>query len=522
MDKAQPTTSVEGTETISAAGNAVPIDNTAHNVSDAPPAAEYATQANLIDPYFYDHFILDRTTLWSVNQKVGDVVTVFKCDPRDMNSGISYLSRLYNAWSGTFEIGMEIAGTGFHGGKLGIAKLPPNMNPRDMTAINYTYFPYTLADPKQQGITVFPINDQRNVQYHWMWRQEDSKFGEFAGFGGYLVVFVYQKLVVASNGNTSIAVNFSTRLGPDFQFYQIIDPTISQNPDPVTGPPLALGRYHPCLPHKLSRILITTQKTRKGGGISCTTPIGDGNGIGIQFALAPVSNAVVTARTVTIDKAHTFQNLGEALFPDFGITRTGGIMFLSFPQSAEVYRPAYVKTLTCQATTQTVKLDSVDGMASIITGHPFGIAHGAISGDTTHIATASTSDNSFVSYNDEVIILFGFAKDTENGVAASHELLEQYSVMKPLHDQRNYIYLMRNKITQQPLMYVRLNSQGVMTTTKPATATQLRIEDCELIYYDTMSTYDSLPDVPDKSGLQNALLSSQISDLRESFKELTL
>jgi hypothetical protein len=83
--------------------------------------------------------------------------------PLRANNIISYLAGIFNAWNGGLEYQAKVAGTGFHAGALGIARIPPNIDPTTLKTVSqFTAFEYSVIDPKtlEAILSIFLINVQ--------------------------------------------------------------------------------------------------------------------------------------------------------------------------------------------------------------------------------------------------------------------------------------------------------------------------------------------------------------------------
>lgn len=172
------------------------------------------------------HISLQRFT-WSTSQLPGTLLVNIPITPLRANNIISYLSGIFNAWNGGLEYQAKVAGTGFHAGALGIARIPPNIDPSSLKTVSqFTAFEYSVIDPKTLEAISKHIPDQRPIMYHYM----SDDFSDPNNIGGYFVIFVILQLNTSSTGTNQIDVEIFNKLAPDFRFIQVIPPNIQSAP----------------------------------------------------------------------------------------------------------------------------------------------------------------------------------------------------------------------------------------------------------------------------------------------------
>ncbi|APG76874.1 hypothetical protein 2 [Beihai picorna-like virus 120] len=181
---------------------------------------------NMLDPYFYSQFVLLNSFSWSNQDQKNKILWSIELKPENMHANLAYITAMYNAWVGDFEFMLKIAGTGFHGGALGVAWIPPNLNVEDLSGAELTIFDYLLLDPKMQDLKGFAGKDVKNVDFHWKDNeaaaQFNSDFAKVASKGGYLVMFVVLPLITSTTGNNAINLAIFNRVAPTFRVGQMI------------------------------------------------------------------------------------------------------------------------------------------------------------------------------------------------------------------------------------------------------------------------------------------------------------
>jgi hypothetical protein len=161
---------------------------------------------------------------WSTSQLPGTLLLNVPITPLRANSIISYLSGIYNCWNGGLEYQAKVAGTGFHAGALGLARIPPNIDPTTLKTVEqFTAFEYSVIDPKTLEAVSKDISDQRPVMFHYM----SNDFANPNNIGGHFVIFVLLRLNTSSTGTNQIDVQVFNKLAPDFNFIQVIPPAIT-------------------------------------------------------------------------------------------------------------------------------------------------------------------------------------------------------------------------------------------------------------------------------------------------------
>lgn len=166
--------------------------------------------------------------VWSTSQLPGTLLENIPITPLRANKIISYLSGIFNAWNGGLEYQVKVAGTGFHAGALGIARIPPNIDPTTLkTVAEFTAFEYSVIDPKTLEAISKHVSDQRPIMYHYM----NDNFSDPNNIGGHFVIFVILQLNTSSTGTNQIEVEIFNKLASDFRFIQVVPPSLPSQPN---------------------------------------------------------------------------------------------------------------------------------------------------------------------------------------------------------------------------------------------------------------------------------------------------
>lgn len=206
--------------TIAAIGNTGP-----------PPkeVTQHALAHNNIDRQLYLQNVFCGKFTWSVNDQAGKLLWFIPIHPSSIHPILRVLMMIYNVWGGGFELNFSIAGTGFHAGKLAIARIPPNINPEDLAGdYDYTIFEYEVMDAKTLEMSTVRAGDQRQVNYHYTYG--DPKDPKSWDIGGYIAVFVHLGLNTASTGTPQIQVIVTAKPAQDFCFAQLKMPNLGKPP----------------------------------------------------------------------------------------------------------------------------------------------------------------------------------------------------------------------------------------------------------------------------------------------------
>lgn len=194
-----------------------------------PPPGEMETHTgaqNSLDPYVYKQDVHHATIPWSTSDQPGKLIHQIEITPL-IHPILAVYALLYNCWSGGLTFVFKFCGTAFHAGFMGIARIPPNMNPIDWApAKKFTGFEWIGIDPKMQEIGTITVRDQRQVEYHYT-VPEDGTPNSWSR-AGYLAFYVMDQLATSSTGVNQIQIEIFVKAAPDFRFSQIMLPRPSR------------------------------------------------------------------------------------------------------------------------------------------------------------------------------------------------------------------------------------------------------------------------------------------------------
>jgi len=188
-----------------------PIENATRSTSGE--IFSHTGAVGMLPMELYSKNIVVANINWNSSQNPGTIVYSAPISPAGSNIYVQYFSAPYNAWTGGLTWSLVIAATGFNGGKLGLARMPPNFNPSDAhTLADFTVFPYEVLDVKEANATSKVGVDERNVLFHWRNTEPTS----IDATGGTFVIFVIAPLV--SSGSDVASVNMVIFNKPDQSF----------------------------------------------------------------------------------------------------------------------------------------------------------------------------------------------------------------------------------------------------------------------------------------------------------------
>ncbi|UYY60390.1 polyprotein [trumpeter swan calicivirus] len=134
------------------------------------PVNDSATLATLgagpvstLPPGIAGLFVRSARLTWNTTQPVNTLLGAVSLNP-EVNSYLSHLSQMYNAWSGSMYVQIQISGSGMYGGRAIASVLPPGVAPTSVT--NPTDYPYAIIDARLVAPLHMLLPDLRNSPYH--------------------------------------------------------------------------------------------------------------------------------------------------------------------------------------------------------------------------------------------------------------------------------------------------------------------------------------------------------------------
>jgi hypothetical protein len=200
--------------------------------NNAIETVTHTAALNALDPYFYSHFMRIGDFSWESSMPSNYKLLTLELNPFVLQPNLAYVMQMYNTWSGGFAFRLEIAGTGFNGGKILVVRVPPNMDPSAFNINSATVLNSVMMDVKMQGSAELVCEDYRQSFFHFTNRYGSAtdKYGAIQNTAGNLVVYVMMPLISSAAGNGFVNVQYSVKLLPDFTVGQMIPPQLSNAP----------------------------------------------------------------------------------------------------------------------------------------------------------------------------------------------------------------------------------------------------------------------------------------------------
>ncbi|APG77519.1 hypothetical protein 2 [Hubei picorna-like virus 76] len=206
--------------------NETPLSAVGGQGGPTQEAPQHVGEVNTIDQFLRVQSIHLSTTTWSTSADAGTLLFSVPIHPSFTHVYLGHLWKMYNAWAGGTDFDLYINATGFHAGKLGQARIPPNIHPSTLRSISdWTAFEYQVLDAKTMQGSCSSIIDQRNTMYHYQDFDENNP----STFGGYFCVFVIAPLATSSTGATSVSILIFSKPASNFTFAQLRPLKSAQN-----------------------------------------------------------------------------------------------------------------------------------------------------------------------------------------------------------------------------------------------------------------------------------------------------
>lgn len=468
---------------------------------------------NAIDPYFYNHARLVQFITWSSTQAKNTTLANFQISPHFMDTLLKYQSAIYNMWSGDFEFSFHFAGTGFQGGKVIAFKIPPNMDPDEITIMEATMFPNCIMDPKMLAPVGLVGTDTKNVMAHWTITGSDSPRSRDY-IGGTLCLRVFNELFSAALENTFCTISVWVRPAPNFTLSQIIPPRItSLNYDnyPTFGRFASPDTYgspmHPLVPLELTYIYVppnTSASVEVWRGVDFLFNL-DGTPLNSDYRPMSWWNGI----------SNTVRNPGKNQ-AQFVTSNNTKFRFAVQPNGNDGAVDAmwYRQTDSVSAGTLTIQtIDYSRGPAvAVITfftnidNSATGVVASNPDDDQTFLAAPFVNPNvttgpQILAPNGEKIVYFGHAPTySVNALGClmpRHETsLIAQGLFKDLNRGETPVFSVKDATSQATMGYFRLNPQGYFSTNHSAsTWTAIGCSKFYLSYLETIGQNELLPTI---------------------------
>lgn len=434
--------------------------------NNAQEIAQHTGTLNRLDDYFYTHFIRFATFSWSTSQLTGHVLYELTLTPYSLSEPLTYIMALYNQWAGGFQIRVEIAGTGFNGGKLMFVRFPPNVDPSSYDINAATVFPYIMLDPKSQASGIMEIEDYRQGLFHWN-RKFTDEYGRIQNTIGTLRVYVMLPLMSASSTTSSVAIQLSARLSPSFVVSQLVPPSVSPTPTTVNNylAPFECINSYATYGNmmRLTQILFTNSPTQTFATEAC-------------YDIDASSTQIATV---------TYEGEGMGLKVNMAGTVTGCFYDQVNPQRIGNKANVNFWSQTIRATNDAGTFTPVKYAVAVT--HLENPTEPRPEGERVKITAP----------NGESLMTFT-ALNALVGIPTFDGLLRAIArkYFETVPEGQNVIYRMVDRTYRTPLAYVRLNKGGFFSTNSTGTQAHFDVFDVDFEYHGLLPPTTRLPPTP--------------------------
>jgi len=480
------------------------------------PLTSHVGQSNRPDRYIYDHFIQLATFTWSTTQLPGTLLFSVPIHPARMNWVISYLTALYNTWSGGFQFALKVAGTGFHAGAITFARIPPNRDPETITnPQDFSVFEWSFMDPKELDLKGFQVMDQKPFEYHYNPLNVDNP----NSFGGWFTAYVHLPLATSSTGNQQISVMVLNKADENFNVAQIV-PLVTQS----IG--VDYRDYENILPPYPTFIIPCDWRAAQYLSADPTLLVANPDQLEVQSRLdgSDYGEPYVPLRC-------PFVLTGPAV-PDESLTNGIASPFCdkAFPYH---YRTGRAPTHQFFALASDGTYNNNVGSVSVSappTAFPSSWGGSLALRATDTSATlyqpalrlnSEDVPDLFVPNANETIVLFrSGGPATTSSTILSSQTEQMYRILKALAQRYSWthnnalLFTLVHRSTELPVAYLKLYFEGVFTTSPLTTVTTWRIADYSLSFQSVTSRNSLIPQ--NALFAQNAIITGAASALKEA------
>lgn len=464
----------------------------------APPAnnvkeiVEHTGVVNRLDDYFYTHFIRFTSFSWTTSQLTGHVLYSLPLTPYSLSSPLSYVMALYNQWAGGFQIRIEVAGTGFNGGKLMFVRFPPNINPDNYDINSATVFPYIMLDPKSQVSGVLDIEDYRQGLFHWNQRFSDP-YAKIQNTIGTFRVFVMLPLISSSLTAASISIQLSARLSPSFVVSQLVPPQLSETPGQVeefTEPFVGMSDYLTVLRTLAARYMLVVPQTSTTLATEMCVDFSN-----VHHIITPI--VATNKQNITGDRVNL-------KLMQTGLSQQGNNFANWNPPTVDYW-------------SQQVYFSSSDsaGLWSVSFGN------------FTEPLYEPAPENErlrLTAPNGESLVMF-CGKDNTWGVPTFDQLryVTARGVFKSLEAEETVVYQVVDRTTRSPILFIRLCPSGFFSTSTVSSLVRFPLGEIDVEFYSKLPITTALPttSVVAQMRVESARLSNLLQRLERYNLETT-
>lgn len=488
-----PTTGDGGIIADTTATSHVGMPATANNAMET---VTHTSALNSLDPIFYTHFIRFASVSWSSGHPEGHTLYALDIAPGNLWPNLAYVMKMYNTWAGGIELKIEVAGTGFNGGKLLFVRFPPNVNPEQYNLNAATVLNSVMMDVKAQGSAILQIPDYRNTMFHYN-QKYTSDFGSLQNIAGNVRILVMLPLITSSTGTNFVNLQVSGRLLNDFVVGQMIPPILSDSTPTFDE---GFGRLD-LVPHfdPSVRFLTLTKMSVMPTVISTQFGIDDL----AQFQADETTYLNIIRLPPGTNRVDSKATIGSTTYYDL---------------EHNLY-DIYAHRRKAIRNDNGISIGRDDDTFSLVDGFDFSGAHIEFFDNTANIANAGKLINTSLPehmpfdyvasrYPDGPTItatqnesLIGFSHNSItglNGYAMTTSYFVDYTLqggLKSIDNNMTIVFQLIDRLTSEPLLFVRWWSDGYFTSHFRNVIQEVELHNVYLRFHSYLSVHSKLPDV---------------------------
>jgi len=445
--------------------------------------------------------------------KPGHIFGLIRIHPYDCNKYVAHVAQMFKTWTGGMKVRARFMANFANGGSFRIGFLPPIFTQADIQSIpldTLTGYPNQDLDPKNTDWTEFKTSDQRNVAYHYM--KDPSTDPDVQDIGGWIVFYVVGSLVQALQATGGVQMVVET--AGDFDFRQLSPLGASPLPPTLQGP-----LSESSILNLLSQPGCDDRLSSQGALQVCAddiTQVGGGFVLarGLDGKLASTQPNTVLSTYITywqgridsgaakpslvtpVTQSMNFPNVGSHFsdsgqLPVLNIGASDGTDLVIWGltgdgDSAYYLSPDAITSNTEWHSTATGNTMQPQRNGAIVTVSS--LEHGAVSTKMSPFVGVNTFHNERP--GESILLFVSLVARTFN---TQTFLMAESLRTNPAIAGTDYLYTLRSSETPGILMYVRLQQNGMFTTTRSPTSVVLAGQNYYLSYEGELSPSAPLP-----------------------------
>ncbi|APG76747.1 hypothetical protein 2 [Beihai picorna-like virus 118] len=459
--------------------------------------------------------ILQKIIKWSVNDLPGTILYQVPVHPSYVNYMVKWFKKAFKYWNGPIIFMIDLAGTGFHGGKLIIFHTPPGkrFKPSKMTMAQWFTFSHGLVDAKSQGNNLACAPDVIGRTLH-----DNGPFDENNEdtYGGWFGIGVVMELKTSGTGDQEIQFSLEACLAPSFSFNYIVPTNLLEEDEEVLTfdlDPVPILSQFP----ELTELRFHATSAMNGNQVVYLNPLGSDKGL-----LKEPIRTLVTTTTAIQGDVSVPQSQSTTKPPEYPPTVGSGKKVIEYEtdsSSCGLFCPNNNNPLPINTVTLVLDGGAILIAAKITDNTPrSGVVSLGVDGALTQVRHNSSTSQVItqVAPNGEAIITFHWKGDTEqDGVCMTPGMAKQCQNIDP--STGTPIYTLRDAKTDQVLLWVRLNYNGFFSTTPTNVLTRISLANKVLKFEYRLAITERLP-IPEGSEL-NRIAAEQTSFVLADLKQ---